>query len=96
MWPTGFVATPRRCNCFGDGCDTLAILAYKDYYNDYFTHEYDMFNGQTDEEQLGPSSFSVNSNSFTFFFIADTNHLNGHVIFDWECVESSLEAWAPT
>ena len=45
---------------------------------------------------IGPDEFSVNSNSFTFFFRSDGIKERGHVMFDWECVRYSTTTEAPT
>ena len=82
----GDEVTPLRCNCFGDGCshDTMS-----EYFNSakYYGHDY-----------LGPNEFTINSNSFTFYFESGTQYnwnekgesvefsWNGHVVLDWECV----------
>ena len=82
----GFDVTPGRCSCFGDGCDFN--LDYDDYYDDYYNDEYEYTIFQSDEA-IGPDSFSVNSNTFTFYFKADSSIDGGHVIIDWECVEQA-------
>ena len=73
----GFDVTPGRCSCFGEGCFT--DLEYYDYgpQNNI---------GDTDEAMLGPDSFSIKSNSFTFYLKTDNMMDVGHIIFNWECV----------
>ena len=56
------VVTPARCRCFGEGCVVNSdwfddsVSSYVEHYEDYY------------EEQLGPTEYSVISNSFTFIF----------------------------
>ena len=40
---------------------------------------------------LGPDTFSVESNTFTFYFDSDNSYANGHVVFDWECVDHCID-----
>ena len=80
----GFQVTPARCSCFGDGCDGQFLESYSYFY--YTTERYDL---EYDQSLLGPNTFVLNSNSFTFYFTADYNTEKGHVIFDWECVEAA-------
>ena len=75
-WPgtNGSEVTPPRCHCYGDGCNKAPQFGF-------------------DEEakfasNIGPSSFLVNSNTFTFFFYSDESLHRGHVNFDWKCVET--------
>ena len=84
---TGFEVTPARCYCFEEGCDSATLFydsQYGDQYDDYYPYEFD----EIYAESLGPDSFTINSNSFTFFFRSDHVASNGHVVFDWECVDS--------
>ena len=39
----------------------------------------------SDKNMLGPESFLVDSNTFTFYFKSDQSSASGHVILDWEC-----------
>ena len=76
----GFDVTPGRCSCFGDGC--FADLEYYDYGPlDYI--------GESDEALLGPDSFSINSNTFTFYLKTDEMIDAGHIIFNWECTPTT-------
>ena len=72
----GFDVTPGRCNCFGDGCDTELDIGVVHWWNDDSTTPI-----------VGPNCFSIDSNNFTFYFKTDHSIHDGHVIFDWECVE---------
>ena len=77
-------------HCFGDGCQSTAI-AYDlvDYYSvtDDYVDNY-IFNNMTHfGGNVGEDGFSINSNTFTFFFKSDWIIDGGHVIFDWECVK---------
>ena len=71
------LTTPARCNCFGGGCDDGAHYYMKPWdYDDYV------------EEQLGPTEFSINSNTFTFFFKSDGYLSYGHAVMNWECIDA--------
>ena len=70
----GFDVTPGRCSCFGGGC-----FSEFDGIEEYF-------GGRSDASTLGPDTFSVDSNNFTFYFESDHSGAKGHVGFDWECV----------
>ena len=69
--------TSASCNCYGDGCDQGGLnfdgTSY-DWFFDYY--------GNYAEEQLGPTEFTVNSNTFSFFFNSDDFVSHGHVVFD--------------
>ena len=39
--------------------------------------------------------FSVNSNTFTFYFRSSSWDHTGHVIFDWECVDEEVTTQVP-
>ena len=72
--------TPARCNCLGDGCEpNNNILALN-------------IDFEFAEEAVGPTEFSVASNTFTFFFKSDATISQGQVAFDWECVDAASAA----
>ena len=82
-WSEGtsdLLISPPRCNCFGDGCG-----------HDYLDDNFDDYTDKL-EVHLGPTEFSVNSNTFTFFFESDGSIANGHVVLDWECVDAETAA----
>ena len=85
----GFRVTPRRCDCFGDGC------SFTGKNNDYVFGEY-IYNGEVIDRSrlLGPDDFIINSNKFTFYSVSwetigvfPRPYFGGHVILNWECVE---------
>ena len=74
----GFDVTPPRCYCFGDGCSTLLTgLGGTWRFDDQYA------------AKLGPDSFTIDANSFTFFFHSDDSIEQGHVVLDWECVRET-------
>ena len=74
--------TPARCGCFGDGC--RSEFSYDQYYFvDYIASGFEDYIN----EMIGPDSFTIDSNTFTFYFKSDHySPESGHVAFDWECV----------
>ena len=74
--------SPPVCNCYGDGCEREDNELHDDfwYYEEYA------------EKHLGPTEYSVNSNTFTFFFKSDGSFSDGHVLLDWECVDEDSAA----
>ena len=79
---TNSLTTPARCNCFGGGCD-------HDYFGIHF--DYDHYEDLA-EEHLGPAEYSVNSNTFTFFFKSDNSLAKGHAVLNWECIDAASAA----
>ena len=81
----GWNVTPPRCSCFGDGCTNSGFGggAFEDYFGSY------------DDLIAGTDGFSVNSNTFTFYFRADLSVNRGHVILDWECIEGDVTTQQP-
>ena len=75
-----FRTTPMRCNCFGDGCDHPDFAYEFDYVNNHYYYS------SPQGRNLGPSEFTINSNSFTLYFESGVRYPEGHVILDWECV----------
>ena len=85
--------TPPRCNCFGEGCSHDIMGDHFDNINDYYG---------LNDDHLGPAEFTIPSNNFTFYFesamVWDFGpngdlipfSVDGHVILDWECVETEL------
>ena len=85
--------TPPRCNCFGDGCS-----------HDVMSDSFDIINDKNNfpNKHLGPTEFTIASNSFTFYFESIMMwkrgpnferipfSVDGHVILDWECVENEM------
>ena len=95
--PNGFNVTPPRCDCFGDGCDSLTEYGYgtwQDYSVDYTGLE-DYGYTWTHGNLADTDGFSVNLNTFTFYFRSDNYFPGGHVIFDWECVDQEVTTQAP-
>lgn len=85
---SGWNVTPPRCHCFGDGCQNSGFTEdYDGDFEDYF--------GNYDYLIAGTDGFSVNSNTFTFYFRADLSVNKGHVVLDWECVEGDVTTQQP-
>ena len=76
----GMHISPRRCNCFGDGCSDNSFENDFEYWTEY------------QQGHLGPTEFSVKSNSFTFFLESDSSISKGHVWLDWQCVPADSVA----
>ena len=88
--PNGFNVTPPRCDCFGDGCSSLTYYGnpWQDYSYDY------SWTGVTGD-LADTDGFSVNSNTFTFYFRSNSFFSAGHVIFDWECLDQEVTTQVP-
>ena len=73
----GFDVTPGRCSCFGAGCNSAF---------DGNEHHFKVWDATIQHSMLGPDTFSIDSNNFTFYFASDENYAKGHVAFTWKCV----------
>ena len=89
---SGLELTPATCNCFGDGCDMKIHEEYTRYGYDYY-YSYNWYDDLM--HKIGPDTFTINANAFTFFFASNEDYSDGHVIFDWECIGSDTTT-APT
>ena len=89
---TGFHVTRPRCDCFGDGCDSLNYYGLT--WGDESIEYPDTFEPLKDVIE-DTDGFSVNSNTFTFYFRSNSFDHAGHVIFDWECVDEEVTTQVP-
>ena len=86
----GSNVTPPMCDCYGDGCKSNLDFDEGDYSEEYFANYW----GTSGKDV--PDGFSIDTNTFTFYFSSDGNggtypgaNPGGHVILDWQCVDTT-------
>ena len=93
------MTTGRLCGCLGDGCQSSPlhnVYENNDHRDDYTFEDYYGFSQEEIDHLVGPDDFTINANSFTFFFNSNNIYDGGHVILDWECTTPTTSTTTTT